>query len=60
MKGCFPKEMERVAGSDKQKCRFLINQLIGPVNVQNKNKRKLIPLYRPQKKNLTRLFQKMN
>jgi hypothetical protein len=39
-----PKEMERVAGSDKQKCHFLINQLIGPVKVLNKNKRKLIPL----------------
>jgi hypothetical protein len=33
MKGCFPKDMEWVAGSDKHKCRFLINQLFGPVNV---------------------------
>jgi hypothetical protein len=28
LKGCCSTEMERVAGSDQKKCRFLINQLI--------------------------------
>jgi hypothetical protein len=30
-------EMERVAGSSRQKCHFLNNQLIGPARVFNKN-----------------------
>jgi hypothetical protein len=37
-------EMERVAGSSRQKCHFLNSQLIGLARVFNKNKRKFVLL----------------
>jgi hypothetical protein len=40
----YSTEMEREAGSGRQKCCFLNNQLIGLERVYNKNKRKFVLL----------------
>jgi hypothetical protein len=44
LKGCCSTEMERVAGSDCQKCSFLKNQLFWPARVFNENNRKFVLL----------------